>query len=141
MRRPPRPPGAPLVPRRVVVRGLLTGVILTLAAAWAYAAHLGDGVEYARSLGVAVVIAGSLLQVWTERAGDRPLLSVPAPRTLRFWAVWGGVALSVPLFMYVPAIAGVFQIAPLWASDWGLAVGVSLAAVAWRAVPARARLA
>jgi hypothetical protein len=123
------------VPRRVVIRGLLTGVVLTVAAAWAYAAHLGMGVEYARSLGVAVVIAGSLLQVWAERAGDRPLLSVPAPRTLRFWAVWGGVALSLPLFMYVPAIAGVFQLAPLRASDWVLVVAVSVAAIAWRAVP------
>jgi len=135
MRRPPRDPRAPLVRRRQVVRSLLSGALLMIAALWAYAAHLDQGVAYARSLGVAVVIGGSLLQVWAERAGDRPLFAVPAPRTWRFWGVWGGVALSLPLFMHVPAIAGVFQILPLSLSDWVLVLAVSAAAVAWRAVP------
>jgi hypothetical protein len=109
------------------------------AAFWAYAGHLGQGVEYARSLGIAVVIAGSLLLVWAERAGDRSLFSAPLPRTWQFWMVWGGVALSLPVFMHVPAIAGIFQIVPLSLRDWALVAGVSAAAVAWRAVPARRR--
>jgi Ca2+-transporting ATPase len=139
MRRPPRSPRAPLVPRRLVRRSLLSGATLMFAAFWAYAAHLGEGLAYARSMGVAVLIAGSLLLVWAERAGDRPLLTMPLPRSWRFWGVWGGVALSLPLFMYVPAIAGVFQIEPLRADDWALVVGLALASVIWRAVPPRAR--
>ncbi|WP_242393266.1 cation-translocating P-type ATPase [Anaeromyxobacter oryzisoli] len=139
MRRAPRDPRAPLVPGRLAARSLASGAILMIAALWAYAAHLSQGVAYARSLGVAVVIAGSLLQVWAERAGDGPPWSAPLPRTWRFWGVWGGVALSLPLFMHVPAIAGIFQIVPLQASDWALVLAVSAASVAWRALPRRRR--
>ena len=138
MLRPPRDPRAPLVERRLVVRSLLSGVLLMVAALWAFAAHLDQGVEYARSLGMATVISGSLLVVWVERAGDRPLLSVPMPRTAKFWIVWGGVALSLPLFMYVPAIATIFQVVPIHPSDWGLVFGICAAALAWRAIPSRA---
>ncbi len=141
MRRPPRDPRAPLVTRRLVLRSLLSGATLMIGALWTYAAHLSEGVEYARSLGVAVLIVGSLLLVWAERAGDQPLLSVPLPRTWTFWGVWGGVALSLPLFMHVPAIAGIFQIRPLQPSDWALVVGVALGSTGWRAfVPLRRRL-
>ncbi len=135
MRRPPRDPRAPLAPRSLVFRSLLSGVVLMAAALWAYAGHLDQGVEYARSLGVATVVAGSLLLVWAERAGDRPLLSVPIPRTTQFWVVWGGVAASLPVFMHVPAIARVFQIVPLRLSDWALIAGVSAISIAWRALP------
>ena len=135
MRRPPRNPRAPLVPRRLAVRSLLSGLTLMVAALWAYAIHLPEGVDYARSLGVAVLIVGSLLLVWVERAGDGSLLSVPFPRSRKFWAVWGGVALSLPLFMHTPAIAAIFQIQPLSLSDWWLVAWVSVASIAWCAIP------
>jgi P-type Ca2+ transporter type 2C len=139
MRRPPRDPRAPLVSRRRALRSLCSGAVLMIAALWAYAAHLEHGVEYARTLGIAALIAGSLLLVWAERAGDRWLFSVPLPRTWTFWLVWGGVAVSLPLFMHVPAIATVFQIVPLELSDWALVLGVSAASVAWWAIPPRRR--
>jgi Ca2+-transporting ATPase len=135
MRRPPRHPKAPLLPRRLLWRSLLSGLLLTAAALWAYLGHLGAGVAYARSLGVAVVVAGSLAQVWAERAGEGSLLSTPWPRSGRFWLVFGGVALSLPLFVHVPAIATVFQLAPLAAADWALVVGLAVGSVAWRALP------
>jgi hypothetical protein len=37
--------------------------------------------------------------------------------------------------MHVPAIAAIFQIEPLSATDWALVIGVSAAALAWRALP------
>ena len=137
MRRRPRDPRAPLLPRRLVWRSLLSGVLLTAAAFWAYVAHLPAGVEYARSLGVAVVVGGSLAQVWAERAGDRSLLAIPWPRTRQFWLVFGGVACSLPLFLHVPAIAAVFQVGPLALSDWALVAGLSVGSVIWRALPSR----
>jgi Ca2+-transporting ATPase len=137
MRRRPRDPRAPLLPRRLLWRSLLSGVLLTAAAFWAYVAHLPAGVEYARSLGVAVVVGGSLAQVWAERAGDRSLLAIPWPRTRQFWLVFGGVACSLPLFLHVPAIAAVFQVGPLAPSDWALVAGLSVGSVIWRALPSR----
>jgi Ca2+-transporting ATPase len=135
MRRPPRDPRAPLVPLRLALRSLASGVILTAGGLWAYVAHLGQGVVYARSLGVAVVITGALLLVWAERATEGSFLAMPVPRTRRFWATWLGAAASLPAFMHVPAIARVFEMQPLSPSDWLLVVAVAAASVAWRAVP------
>ena len=139
MRRPPRDPRAPLLSRGLAIRSLLSGATLMVAALWAYASHLPEGVEYARSLGIAVLIAGSLLLVWVERAGDRPVLATPFPRTRQFWLVWGGVAASLPLFMHLPVTSGIFQIQTLSGSDWGLVFWLSLVAVGWRIVPWRLR--
>jgi len=135
MRRRPRDPRAPLLPRSLLWRSLLSGGLLTAAAFWAYVAHLPAGVVYARSLGVAVVVGGSLAQIWAERAGERSLLATPWPRTAQFWLVFGGVAGSLPLFLHVPAIAAVFQVGPLALSDWALVVGLSVGSVAWRVLP------
>jgi P-type Ca2+ transporter type 2C len=137
MRRRPRDPRAPLLARRHVIRSLLSGATLMAAALWAYAGHLAQGVTYARSLGIVVLIVGSLLLVWAERAGDRSPFAVPLPRSWRFWAVWMGVAASVPVFMHVPWIAAIFQIEPLGLSDWAVAVLAALVSVVWRAIPAR----
>ncbi len=135
MDRPPRNPREPLVAGRLAWRSIASGVILTAAALWAYAAHLPEGAAYARSLGVAVVVAGSLLLVWAERAPEGSWLAAPFPRSPTFWLVWGSVALSLPVFMHWPAAADVFQIQPLSGPDWGLAIGLAALPVAWRAVP------
>jgi hypothetical protein len=87
-----------------------------VAALWAYAAHLAQGVAYARSLSIAVVIAGSLVLVWVERAGRAVDLRRSAPAHVEVLADVGGAAPS--LFMHVPAVASVFQIQPLEGSDW-----------------------
>jgi Ca2+-transporting ATPase len=135
MSRPPRDPREPLVAGRLAWRSIASGAILTAAALWAYAAHLPEGVAYARSLGVAVVVAGSLFLVWAERAPEGSWLLAPFPRTATFWLVWGGVALSLPIFMHWPAAADVLQIQPLSLADWGLVGGLAALPVSWRAVP------
>jgi Ca2+-transporting ATPase len=139
MRRPPRDPGEPLVPLRLAARSVASGVVLAAGALWAYVAHLPEGVPYARSLGVAVVVAGSLLLVWAERAPEGSFLSVPPPRSARFWVVWVAVAASLPLFLHVRTLAAVFRVEPLSASDWGHVLLLAAASVAWRAMPRRRR--
>jgi hypothetical protein len=111
--------------------------VLAAGALWAFVAHLSQGVPHARSLAVAVVVAGSLLLVWVERSPEGSFLTVPPPRSARFWVVWGVVALSLPLVLHVPAIADVFRVGPLSPSDWGHVLLLALASVAWRAVPPR----
>jgi Ca2+-transporting ATPase len=139
MRRPPRDPREPLVPLRLAARSLASGALLAAGALWAYVAHLPQGVPHARSLGVAVVVAGSLLLVWAERAPEGSFLAAPFPRSFRFWAVWGAVALSLPLVLHLPPAAEVFRVEPLPASGWGTVLALALASVAWRAVPAGRR--
>jgi Ca2+-transporting ATPase len=133
MRRPPRDPRQPLVPWRLAWRSLLSGLLLTAAVLWAYAAHLSEGVAYARSLGVSVLVAGSLLLVWAERSPEGGWLLAPWPRRWVFWAVWLGVAASLPAFLHVPELARTFQLRPVAAADWPLVAGLALAPVLWRA--------
>ncbi len=135
MARKPRDRSEPLVAGRLAWRSLASGAILTAVALWAYASHLAEGLVQARTLGVAVVVAGSMLLVWAERAPEGSWLAAPFPRTATFWLVWGGVALSLPLFMYWPAAADVLQIRPLSPGRWGLVIGLAALPVAWRAVP------
>jgi magnesium-transporting ATPase (P-type) len=135
MRRPPRSPTAPFIAPWLAVRALISGLVLAAGSFWAYVAHLDEGVGYARSLGVSVLIAGSLLLVFAERALDVPIHRMPPPRGARFWAVWLGVAASLPVFMHVPPVAAVFAIQPLSPHDWLVVLGVSVASVAWRALP------
>jgi hypothetical protein len=123
------------VPLPLALRSLASGAILAAGGLWAYVAHLGHGVVYARSLGVAVVVAGALLLVWAERATEGSFLALPLPRAPRCWATWLAAAASLPLFMHVPAIAALFEIQPLASSDWLVALAAAAASVAWRAPP------
>jgi Ca2+-transporting ATPase len=129
MTRPPRDPRAELLPRRPVTVSIISGILLTGATLFLFIDRLPEGVVYARGAGMAVLILGSLLLVWAERAVDRPWWRVPFPRTFRFWTVWLSVAVSLPLILEIPVLAGVFQVAPLPPAEWARAALLALAAV------------
>jgi len=106
-----------------------------------YAFHLPRGIPHARTASLLVLILGGLLLVWAERAGDRPWRSLTWPRTARFWAVWGAVALSLPVALYLPGPASLLQIAPAGPGDWLAAAVLAGLSVAWRIPGARSRTA
>jgi len=133
MRRPPRDPKAALLPGGDVWYSVLSGGLLTVAVLAFYHARLSEGVPYARSAGLAALIIGSLLLVWSERAVDKPWFSMPFPRTLRFWVVWVLVAVSLPVIIEVPFLASIFQVVPLRLTDWGIALGLAVVSIGWRA--------
>ncbi|BDG08706.1 cation-translocating P-type ATPase [Anaeromyxobacter paludicola] len=132
MIRPPRRRGASLLAGALTLKSILSGAILTVGAIWIYRDHLGMGVAYARSLGLTVVIAGSMLLVWAERGVGGSWLGALLPRGWRFWLVWGPVALTLPAFMYFRPAAEVFEIVPLTGSDWLLALALAASGVFWR---------
>jgi P-type Ca2+ transporter type 2C len=133
MQRPPRDPESPLLPFQLALPSLLSGVLLTAAVFGMYWMRLETGEIYARSGAIVVLILGSLVLIWAERAADRPWYSVPWPRTARFWIVWSGVAVSLPLFIHTPPIAETLGIGPLSIRDWMLAAGLAITSVGWRA--------
>ncbi len=134
MRRPPRDPGAPILGRPRALRSALSGALLAAVALAAYAARLDHGEAYARGAAMAVVVTGSLVLVWAELAGDRPWWSVGLPARRAFWVIALLVALSVPLFMTLGAVAGLLRIAPLAAGDWAMAIGAAFVPAVWRIV-------
>ncbi|HVZ79160.1 MAG TPA: cation transporting ATPase C-terminal domain-containing protein, partial [bacterium] len=130
---PPRDPAAPFLSRPEVLRSALSGLLLTLATLAFFARRLPAGEAYARGAGLTVLVLGILLLTWAERAGVRPWWKVPWPRTAVFWVVLPLVAASLVLILEVPALAGVFRVAPLSPKDGAIACGLAWAAVGWRA--------
>ena len=150
MRRPPRPPAAPIIEQPAAIRAALSGALLTAVALALFALRLGEGENYARSVAMVVAVVGSLFLVWAEYAGTRRWWRVRAPDQLRFWVVIFAVAVSLPIFMLTAPIARLLMISPIAPADWGIAIFGATAAVCWRAFgssrvspwvgPARARL-
>ncbi len=137
MRRPPRPPSAPIVERPAAYRAALSGALLTMMALALFALRLRDGENYARSVAMVVAVVGSLFLVWAEYAGTRRWWRVRAPEQRRFWLVIFAVAASLPAFMLTPPIATLLMIRPIAPADWGIAILAAAIAVGWRAFGTR----
>jgi Ca2+-transporting ATPase len=132
MQRPPRDPRAPMLPGRAVLQSTLSGALLTLAVFTVYLATLRRGPDQARSLSLATLIVGyqllALVERTTSATGPRALL----PRSATSWLVWLAAGLSLPVLMYIPGAAALFDIAPLSPAGWLLAAGGVAAALGWR---------
>jgi len=112
MRRPPRPPGRPLFERHIVLRSLLqgTGALVSSAAMFTVALHLGLDEPVVRTLTFSSLIVGNLALIFTNRSMNGTGLRRLAPnRALRFLA--GGALLMLGLVLYVPALSEVFRLA------------------------------
>jgi len=133
MERPPRPPDDPLVPKGLAIASVVSGLLVTIAVLGAYLKGLDSSETYARSHALAVLSLASLLTVFAARAGDHAWWKLPMPRGARFWGIWAGAGLSLPLFMAWPAAAHVLRITPISGRDWLLSAGLAVGAVAWRA--------
>jgi len=105
----------------------------TAAALGLYVAGLDAGEARARGAALIAVIAGGIALVWAERALDRPWRRVALPRRPRFWIVVVLAALTLPVAMLVPPLAGALRIAAVPWTDVALALAAAVGAVAWRA--------
>ena len=132
MRRPPRDPKAPMLPRTSVVRSTLSGALLTIVVFGLYAWSARAGVDRARAMALATLILGYQILVLAERASSAQGPSDFLPRSLRFWLIWGAAGISLPILMYVPTAAALFSIARLSPGQWLTAVVAALVAVGWR---------
>lgn len=129
MTRPPRPPHESVLPRRLLLRSVISGAILTAGALALYVLVLPRGLEIARGAALAVVIPGGLALAWAERALYLPWRLVPRPRTARFWIVMLLAAASLPLALLLPPLQLAFAGLPAL----GAALVIAAGAVAWRA--------
>ncbi|HWE25653.1 MAG TPA: cation-translocating P-type ATPase, partial [Myxococcales bacterium] len=132
MQRPPRNPKLPLLPMPLVWRSVLSGIALTAAALALYHFHLPAGEPHARASALAVLICGSLLLVFAERASSARWTEVPFPRSLRFWLIWGAAAATLPAALYLAPVAQALRVESLGARDWFLVLGAAAASVGWR---------
>jgi Ca2+-transporting ATPase len=132
MRRPPRDPRAPMLPRRFVTRSTISGTLLTIAVLLLYGWRAGRSADEARGLAFATLILGYQTLALVERGSSGRGLAALFPRTLRFWLVWGGSALTLPFLMYLPSAAALMHVRPLGPLGWLIALAGALLAVGWR---------
>ena len=133
MARPPTPPGSALVDRSSALRAAIAGALLAGGAIGLFALRMPAGENYARTVAMVEIVAGSLMLVIAEMAGAQAWTHLHAPRSIRFWCVMLAVAASLPTFIFIRPIASLLMLQSIAPADWSIALIVALVTVAWRA--------
>jgi len=131
MRRPPRPPSASILERRLVKRVLLVGVLMLAAAFGLFELALsrGQSLEMARTVAVNVFVAIEIAYLFNCRS-----LHLPVTKMAAFsnpWVWWGaGAMLALQLALtYWQPLASLFGTTPIDARAWGEIGVVALIAI------------
>ncbi|MCT8971556.1 HAD-IC family P-type ATPase [Microbaculum marinisediminis] len=127
MKRPPRPPGEPIIGAYLIWRTAYVSVLMTVAV-FALFIHVesDNGLDHARSLAVNVIVAFEAAYLFNSRFVRRSVLS----RRGLFGSVPVLVAVAAVVvlqlvFTYVPLFQTMFDTRSLSLSDWGLVVGAA----------------
>jgi magnesium-transporting ATPase (P-type) len=131
MRRPPRPPAAPILDGVLIGRVVLVGVLMLAGSFGLFllALERGASLAEARSIAVNVFVAIEIVYLFNCRSLVRPVWAV-APFS-NLW-VWGGAGAMVVLqlaFTYLPVFQRVFGTAAIGLAAWGEIGAVALAAL------------
>jgi magnesium-transporting ATPase (P-type) len=134
MRRPPRPPGEPLLSRFLVWRVAFVSTLFLAgifgAHAWALAQGLGEAA--ARTLAVNTLVCMEVFYLFSVRYLKAPSFTLQGVKgTPRVLAAVAGVAVLQALFTWAPPLQGLFGTAalPLATLPLVLAAGVALLVV------------
>ena len=129
MRRPPRPPSAPILDRVLVWRILLVGMLLLLGAFGLFLVELerGHGLAEARTVAANVFVLVETAYLFNCRSLTRSFWSMGLFSNR--W-LWLGVGLMLALqlaFTYLPLFNSLFHTAPIDATAWLGIAGFALA--------------
>jgi Ca2+-transporting ATPase len=123
MRRPPRPPGRPLLTRALLLRITGAGGFTALAALVLLVSHHG-GDEHARWLAFDALVLGQAVRAYANRSLDHPVSRLPVNRFLASAAILAvAIQLAIP---YVPVLADAFRATPVSAGELGLVAVIAL---------------
>jgi cation-transporting P-type ATPase F len=129
MKRPPRPPGQPVLTGPLIGRICIVGALLCVGSFgfFEWALHTGKSEEVARTIAVNVFVMGELFYLFNCRSLQFSFFRIGVFSNPIFWA---GVVIMVALqlaFTYVPFMNTAFQSHPIGVFDWILCVGVGVA--------------
>jgi magnesium-transporting ATPase (P-type) len=130
MRRPPRPPGEPLITRLLLLRIVWVSLVMSAAtfAAFHWELTRGGGIEAARTAAVNMLVAGELVYLFnvrhfTDHAFERDTLS---GNRVAFWASLILIGLQLAL-TYAQPMQRLFKTAAPTESSWLLILALSAA--------------
>jgi calcium-translocating P-type ATPase len=132
LRRRPRPPGQPLIDRRMVEQTVLAGVVIAGVSFALYASLLGSGVTQAAAQNALLwlVVCFENAHVLNCRSETRSLLSIPfAANPWLLLAIAGAQTVQVAA-MHTPGLDRLLDVTPLPWNQW-----LSLAALALTIIP------
>ncbi len=132
MRRAPRDPAVRLFRGRLLGLGLLQGggVLIVCAVLFAYARRAGSD-EEARGLVFVALVLSALALILVNRSDERSLWrTLVTPNRAYWWVLTGAVALLI-IVTAVPAVRGLFHIAPLTLRDVSLGVLAGVLCLGW----------
>jgi Ca2+-transporting ATPase len=123
MRRPPRPPGRPLVTQRLLAGIALAGGISAFGALLLLVAS-GGGTSHERWVAFTALVLAQAVRANANRSLTRPTWLLPVNRYLAGAAFL--VATVQVLIPFVPPLADAFRASPLSPLEWLVAIGVAL---------------
>ncbi len=130
MRRPPRPPGAPLLSARSLALALLRGGVVLAAGLAVYAGLLpGHPVGAARGAAFASLVVGNLGLVLAHRSLARTALGSLARHNQVLGWIVGLAAATLLLVLALPWLRELFHFSGIRPSDAALGIGAGLAGI------------
>ncbi len=134
MRRPPRRPGAALLPVNDFLGASIKGATLFGGILWLYLGALAQGLPEAQARGTALtaMILGQVLLVLTQRSLGAPLWQTAWRGNQMLLPVVGVTLASLAAALYLPPLAGLLHLAPLSLREWGLGGAVAVITTLWQ---------
>jgi Ca2+-transporting ATPase len=130
MRRPPRDPKSPLLPRAQITRSLIQGAVVLAAVFGVFAFALARGGEReARALSFATLVIANIGLILAQRS--RGVLRSLVRRNPAFWWVAGAASALLAAALAVPALRELFRFSRLHGDDVVLVLVAGLGSVLW----------
>lgn len=133
MTRPPRDPKTPLITARDWRRTLLMGLSLAGAVLAVYLFLLAHGAAEgaARAAGLTTMIAGQMLLVLVERAGSRPIWSVPIAGNRSVLPILAATLAMLACAIAIAPVADALHLSSISPALAAAAAGAGAVAVLW----------
>jgi P-type Ca2+ transporter type 2C len=133
MRRPPRRPNDPLVPRRLLTLSLLQGVsvLVIVLGIYAIALHRGQGELEARALAFTTLIISNIGLILTNRSWSRTIWEMMRSPNVALWWVVSGAGVFLMVALYTPFSRELFGFGLLYPNDVAICVLAGTLSVLW----------
>ena len=133
MNRPPRNPKARLFDRKMMMTGVLEGLLLfaVTLSAFLIALYRGQGEFDARAISFTTLVLGNVALIWVNRSRTWTIPELLFSRNPALWAVTGGTLALLAAVLYLPWPRNLLQFSILHANDLAICVVLVMISITW----------